>query len=152
MVAYYAAAFKTGSYPSITQDQVWLISRSHPVGVDVADPLGKPTGWDWVRTSPTCNATYWPGCNLQESDNLQAVVFATAPAMLNLASGANAHTVTVNAGINKVTIPNAPGTISGTLVRGGQTIIDVTPTASQFTFVQTPKSYNYNAFVAHGSA
>ena len=56
---YYATAFKTGNYPSISQDQIIMWSRPHPHDATASnDGAGQPTGWQ------------------NTDDNLYAVVLA----------------------------------------------------------------------------
>jgi hypothetical protein len=49
MTSYYATAFKTGSYPKVTKDQIFLWARPHPKGANSGDSVGKPTTWETVR-------------------------------------------------------------------------------------------------------
>jgi glucan endo-1,3-alpha-glucosidase len=52
MGMYYIQAFKTGRYPAITKDAVYITSRPHAHDAIAAnDGLGRPLGWDWVRRS-----------------------------------------------------------------------------------------------------
>ena len=47
----YAQAFKTGVFPTLVKDEVFIWSRPHPASATAAsDSLGKPTGWDTVRS------------------------------------------------------------------------------------------------------
>lgn len=88
----------------------------------------------------------------QTADVLWAVVFAKASASVTLTSGSNTQTFSIQAGITKLQLASAPGTISGTLSRNGATVISVAPSGAQFTYVTSPATYNYNAFSAEGSA
>ncbi|KAF8644534.1 hypothetical protein AX16_008410 [Volvariella volvacea WC 439] len=128
MSQYYITAFKTGSYPPITQDVIYYWARPHPTHATAsADPLGKPTGWDWSE------------------DFLWAAVFATGPASVTLQCGGSSQTFNVNAGVNKLKVPTAPGRITVSMNRNGATIINQSP--SDFTFTNNPTLYNYNAYV-----
>lgn len=49
MTSYYATAYKTGSYPAITTDKVYLWARPHPANADAPDPVGKPDNFQLVR-------------------------------------------------------------------------------------------------------
>lgn len=50
MVKVYATAFKTGTFPTLAKDQVFMWSRPHPASALIlSDALGKPLGWNWVR-------------------------------------------------------------------------------------------------------
>ena len=45
---YYIAAFKTGAYPKIKKDRIFLWGRLYPAAASSPDPVDKPTGWQWV--------------------------------------------------------------------------------------------------------
>lgn len=133
LIKVYATAFKTGTFPTLVQDQVFVWSRPHPASATAsADSLGKPTGWDWT------------------TDYVWAVVFNTAAATLTVSSGSSSQTFSVGAGVAKVKVPSAAGAIRATLSRGGVNVVDVAPTT--FSYTLSPTTYNYNAFVAGGSS
>jgi glucan endo-1,3-alpha-glucosidase len=50
MTRYYASAFKSGAYPTITEDNVYIWSRPHSRDAWAADPVGRPQNADWVCT------------------------------------------------------------------------------------------------------
>jgi len=128
MSQYYITAFKTGSYPAITQDVIYYWSRPHPTfATAYADGLPPPSGFDWAE------------------DFLWAAVFSTAQASVTLKMGGSQQTFAVGPGVTKLKIPTAPGQITVAMVRNGQTIIDQTP--NDFTFITNPALYNYNAYV-----
>ncbi|CCM03533.1 uncharacterized protein FIBRA_05667 [Fibroporia radiculosa] len=135
MTNYYATAFRTGQYPAITEDQLYLWARPHPKDASAtSDPIGKPTSYELTE------------------DKLWAVVFATAPGTVTLSSGSSTTNASVPAGVTKLSLPLTPGSgMSGTLSRNGATVVQVAPSASQYTFNQNPQTYNYNAFVAYAS-
>ncbi|KAF8881503.1 glycosyl hydrolase family 71-domain-containing protein [Infundibulicybe gibba] len=131
MSQYYITAFKTGSYPQITEDVIYYWARPHPAQATASsDGLGKPSGFDWTE------------------DSLWAAVFATSASTVTLRCGSSSQTFNVNPGVSKLKIPLAAGQITVTMVKNGQTVINKTPT--DFTFVTNPTLYNYNAYV--GSA
>lgn len=45
MTKHYATAFKTGSYPDVTEDKLYLWARPHPKDADAPDGVGKPTNF-----------------------------------------------------------------------------------------------------------
>jgi len=51
LTSYYSTAFKTGSYPPVTKDQIILWSRPHPALATAPDPVGQPTNFQIVRLS-----------------------------------------------------------------------------------------------------
>lgn len=49
LIKYYATAWKTGAYPKITKDQVFVMARPHPaMATATGDSIGAPTGRDRV--------------------------------------------------------------------------------------------------------
>jgi glucan endo-1,3-alpha-glucosidase len=55
MTKYYADAYRTGTWPTITQDKLYLWARPHPASASApSDPLGLPTGAGWVRIAFPC--------------------------------------------------------------------------------------------------
>lgn len=50
MTNYYATAFKTGSYPAITEDKIYLWARTHPKEANSPDSVAKPTNFELVRS------------------------------------------------------------------------------------------------------
>ena len=108
MIAYYAPAFKTGTYPS-PSDNLWLWSRPHPKGANATAPSNpKPTGWDYT------------------DDNVYALV--------TLSSGTNTGTWALPAGLSKLSLTSLPGSIGGTVVRGSSTVKSYDSTGT-FTYV-----------------
>ncbi|KAH9950531.1 glycoside hydrolase [Amylocystis lapponica] len=136
MTNYYAQAFKTGSYPEITEDKIYMWARPHQKDATASnDGVGKPSNYEL------------------DQDNLWAVVFATAPSTVTLAtSDSNSQTFPVDAGVTKLTVPLTPGGyMHGTIARNGASVVDLRP--ADYTFQSNPQTYNYNAYVAYsGSA
>ncbi|THH27989.1 hypothetical protein EUX98_g6196 [Antrodiella citrinella] len=134
MTNYYATAYKTGNYPEITEDKLYMWARPHPKDANSADGVGKPTNFEMFQ------------------DTLWAVYFATAPATVTLSTADGVtQSFNVQAGANKLSTQLTPGGyMHGTVVRNGQTIIDLKPDG--YTFNPNPPSYNYNAFVAFQGA
>ncbi|CAK9783200.1 hypothetical protein CC85DRAFT_287563 [Cutaneotrichosporon oleaginosum] len=125
---YYATAYKTGSYPPIEKDQIIVWARPHSALATAPDPVGRPAGYDWTE------------------DNLYAVVFATAPAVATLTSGGTSISFNVPAGLSKIKMPLAPGSIGGAIERGGQRIATY-DSGALYSFTTTPAAYNYNYLV-----
>ncbi|EDR13362.1 glycoside hydrolase family 71 protein [Laccaria bicolor S238N-H82] len=134
LTQYYATAFKTGSYPAIEKDQIYMWSRPHSSSAQAPDPVGQPDNFQLPQ------------------DAIWAVVLTTAPSSVTLAtSPTTSTTVNVPAGLTKLTMPiSAGGTMKGTITRNGQTVVELNPTG--FTFQGSPKTYNFNAFVASATA
>ncbi|KAJ3534356.1 hypothetical protein NMY22_g6963 [Coprinellus aureogranulatus] len=134
MTKYYAEVFKTGEYPKIEKDRIYLWSRPHPANAKASeDPLAPPDNFELTE------------------DAVWAVVFATAPSKVTLSTGDSAEnqkTFDVPAGVSKLSVPITPGgTMKGTVERDGKVIVEVAPTPEEFTFQGAPKTYNYNVFV-----
>lgn len=134
MTGYFAAGFKTGAFPAITEDKLYLWARPHPAGASAPDPVGKPDNFEL------------------DQDVLWAVVFATAPGSVTLYTSDSAQqTFQVQAGVNKLQMELTPGGyMRGVLTRDGQTVIDLRPQG--YTFTATPQTYNFNAFTAFAGA
>jgi glucan endo-1,3-alpha-glucosidase len=129
LIAYYAPAFKTGSYPAIKQDQLFLWSRPHSKNTTATSPTNaKPTRWQ------------------DTDDNLYAVALLTAPATVQIYSGSNKGTFTLPAGLSKLLVQSSPGTIGGSIIRNSATVKSW-DSAGSFSYVLTPVDYNFNYFV-----
>lgn len=129
LTRYYATAFKTGAYPKIEKDSITMWSRPHAArAIATNDHVGQPRGFDYT------------------DDNLYAVVLLTAPATVTLVSGSTSKDFTAPAGLSKIKIPSAPGSIGGKVVRNGQTVASY-DAGSAFQWTTTPQKYNFNYFV-----
>lgn len=53
MTSYYATAYKTGSYPQITEDKLYMWARPHTKDANAPDPVGKPDNYELVSLSIT---------------------------------------------------------------------------------------------------
>ncbi|THH14940.1 hypothetical protein EW146_g5466 [Bondarzewia mesenterica] len=133
MTSYYATAFKTGSFPAIKADKIYMWSRSHSRDANAPDPVGKPSNFELME------------------DALWAVAMTTSPATVTLSTSSdNTQSFNVPAGMTKLSIPISPGgTMHGIIQRNGQTVVDFQPAG--FTFNGSPQTYNFNAFVAVSS-
>lgn len=58
LTSYFATAYKTGSYPTVSQDKVYLWARPHPKDANAPDPVGKPANFDIVCSSIDLNLKY----------------------------------------------------------------------------------------------
>ncbi|KAG6890649.1 hypothetical protein C0995_006625 [Termitomyces sp. Mi166 len=134
LTCYYATAFKTGSFPSIEKDEIFMWSRTHPTHATAPDPVGQPTNFELFE------------------DVVWAVVMVTAPSTVVLStSSQNSKIFHVPAGLTKLSIPISAGDgMKGIILRDGITTVALDP--SNFTFEKNPEVYNFNAFVASASA
>ncbi|KAH0831955.1 glycoside hydrolase family 71 protein [Lanmaoa asiatica] len=133
MTSYYATAFKTGTYPTISKDRIFMWSRPHPALATAPDPVARPTNYEI------------------SADKIWVVVFATSPANVTLStSSTESQTFPVTTGVTKLSLLiNAGGYMKAVLQRNGQTIVNLQP--ESFYFNPSPSSYNFNAFVASSS-
>ncbi|KAJ9124508.1 hypothetical protein QFC24_003299 [Naganishia onofrii] len=133
MTKYYAQAFKTGSWPTIASDSVFVWARPHPKAATASDDtIGRPTGWD--RTD----------------DNLYAVVFATDSATVTLTAGKNTQSYAVTKGVNKLKLSSSAGSITAKMVRNGKTVASY-DAGDAYTYDESPSTYNFNYFVGSSS-
>lgn len=154
MTSYYATAFKTGSYPAITQDKIYMWARTHPKEANSPDSVPKPTNYEMVRLSffdvdaASASVILIWRCFAQTQDTLWALVFAAEPSNVTLAtSDSNSESFSVPAGVSKLSYAlTSGGYMHGTISRNGQSVVDLMP--ANYTFNPNPPSYNYNIFVA----
>jgi glucan endo-1,3-alpha-glucosidase len=133
LTKYYAQAFKTGSWPTITSDSIVVWARPHPKAATASnDSIGRPSGWD--RTD----------------DDMYALVFATDSGTVTLTAGSNTQIYPVTKGVNKLKLASSPGSMSAKLVRNGQTVTSY-DAGSAYTYTLTPTTYNFNYFVGSSS-
>ncbi|KAK2465337.1 hypothetical protein APHAL10511_002691 [Amanita phalloides] len=136
---YYSAAFKSGSYPPIEADQIYMWARPHPANASASDdPVGPPSNGDlfqdvvWVAVMATRNST---------------VVLCTDSSL----SSDQQSTFDVPAGLSRLSVPIKPGGIMyGAIRRGNQTLVELRP--HEFVFNGSPTQYNFNVFIAGAQA
>ncbi|KAJ9121473.1 hypothetical protein QFC22_002089 [Naganishia vaughanmartiniae] len=126
LVKYYATAWKTGSYPKITSDQVFVMARPHSaMATATSDSIGAPTGRD--RTQ----------------DNFYAQVHLTAPAIVYMVTNSKTTTYSGVAGVNRFEAPLEIGSGVEVLVgRNGATTASVT--IPDYTFSNSTALYNFS--------
>ncbi|KAJ7250848.1 glycoside hydrolase [Mycena haematopus] len=132
----YAESFKTGNPPVIAQDEIIMYSRPHPANAQSPDPVGPPTNFQVTQ------------------DAVWAIVMATAPGSVTLSTTAtDAQSFDVQAGINKLSIPIAPGgTLNAELSRNGASVVTLANPGTNFTFNGAPETFNYNILVTSAIA
>lgn len=132
LTGYYVNAFKTGVYPNIVTDKIFLWARPHGKDDSAPDPwCGRPNNAEWT------------------DDYVWALLFATAPGTLELSQGPSRGLFDVNAGVNKLKLPSGVTNagVTAVLRRAGVPIFSYT---APITFTHNPPSYNFNAFVFVG--
>ena len=130
MTGYYTTAFKTGVWPSITADKIFIWGRPHGVNDNAPDGLGRPDRYTWA------------------TDKLQAVLFSTGAGSLTITQGSSSTTTQVKAGVNKISLDlgTAQG-VTAVLTRGGSQVFSF---SAPISFGHSPSSYNFNANTASG--
>jgi hypothetical protein len=48
LITYYIKAYKTGTYPSVKNDRIFMWGRLYPAGATAPDPVPIPNNWQWV--------------------------------------------------------------------------------------------------------
>ncbi|KAE9396163.1 hypothetical protein BT96DRAFT_996979 [Gymnopus androsaceus JB14] len=139
MCDYYITAFKTGTYPLITDDTIYFWMRPHPAGIDANnDPLPKPTGWDWT------------------SDTLWSAVFCSSTCSVTLQVGSVwKNFEDLPYGVNKIRLElneTAYGPVTVSMRKDGQEMIYYTTGDDGFQYRPTTEQYNYNAWVGFARA
>lgn len=154
MTSYYVQAYKTGSYPTVTDDKIYIWARPHPKNaIAVYDPVGPPNNFQMVGILPDIlSIAGFITTHLADSqtqDLMWAVVFARAPCDVDLwTSDTNTQTFTVPAGVTKLSMPltETGGFMRARLRRNGAIVTDFAP--SNYFYQSTPQTYNFNAFTA----
>lgn len=116
--AWYISRWKTGSYPTILRDAIYLSHRSRTFGATI-------TG------SQTSFLSQWPRGSMSAlANNIEVLTFLTASATINVTIGGNNYSYTAPAGMNVQTYPVpgavAAGSISVFAVRSTVTVASVT--------------------------
>jgi len=151
---YYISAFKSGVYPKVLRDRIFLWARLYPSGADVPqDGIGRPSGWQNVRSSPALSSFLpdWLTWAPSQTENfLWAMIFSTGGNVsVTLRCGSHSETTELSGtGAFKLRMPltGPGGQVSATLRRDGAGVITLVPVG--FVFSNHPTSYNFNAFVA----
>jgi hypothetical protein len=103
--AYYLAKWKTGTYPTIKRDALYV---SHRISTwDNHNTQVSQTKWQTPRSAST-----QPGQNI-----VDVMSFLTAPGNVTVKVGSNTYTYAAPAGVFNKSFPLANGTVSATLSR-----------------------------------
>jgi hypothetical protein len=109
--AYHLVRFKTGAFPPIVRDVIYLSHRVQEANAAVTgetSPMSLRSG-----TGPT-------------RDDVEVLTFLTAPAEVTVTVGASTYTFTAPAGLNAQLYPIESGTVSAAAARGGVTVARIT--------------------------
>ncbi len=107
LMRYYVEAFKSGSYPSVTRDEVFLWVQAHPRKGNCSgskqDP--GPRGREWVRLmpAPSVSPAFSQINILQIQDRVSAYALLSSPGNATLACGPSSNTTAaVPCGLSKL--------------------------------------------------
>ncbi|KAF9479532.1 glycoside hydrolase family 71 protein [Pholiota conissans] len=129
LAQYYITAFKTGNYPSIKKDRVFLWGRLYPKNANTGDPIGRPDHSEWTE------------------DMLWGVVFLTHPSHFEMTCGGSRYSSDLPAGASKVKMPLRDDcNVKAVVTRDKKKTVDFAPAG--FHFSKNAPFYNFNAFVA----
>ncbi|MFI6582032.1 endo-1,3-alpha-glucanase family glycosylhydrolase [Embleya sp. NPDC050493] len=127
--AYYLARLKTGAWPVITRDTVYLTHR-------VQFAAARPTSGGQTRLMNPRSGTNSP------RDTVEVLSFLTAPATVNASIGGKAQPYQATAGLQAKLFPLAYGGNSAAVVRAGRTTATITsPHAVSKDFVRQDLGY-----------
>ena len=151
---YYSTAWKTGSYPAVTQNQIFLTARPHSKeAVCTGDSVGQPSKAAWVSKHST---SLFEGITvgtdllqfLQTDDNLYSLIFATGSGSLHLSIGSSSSSFSISPGVNKVKLPLDIGTPHAVLYdSAGSVAVDFAPSGFSYTG-NSCSAYNFNYYTA----
>jgi len=112
---YYIARWKTGQYPTILRDCLYLSHRSQMLGATLTGPMNNPMSQN-LR-----------GGNVSALRNdAEVLCFLTAPATITLTIDGVDHTYSAPAGLSAFHQAVTPGAISATATRGSAVVAEVT--------------------------
>lgn len=149
MTKYYADAWRTGVWPTITKNKIYISTRPAPKNASPSqyDSVGIPSNWQWVSYPPVSlrNMLSYTLFFSKTDDNIYCVVFSTGSYTLHLSIGSSSSTFTITAGVNKVKLAMAVGSPTASLVdSSGTTVLSFSPS---FGVVSNPPSYNFNYYI-----
>uniref|UniRef100_A0AAU2JXC8 Glycoside hydrolase family 71 protein n=1 Tax=Streptomyces sp. NBC_00049 TaxID=2903617 RepID=A0AAU2JXC8_9ACTN len=111
LTSYYLTRFKTGSWPKIVRDTLYLTARTQFAN---ADPTGDQSLLMSLRKGSAA-----------PRDTVEVLSFLTAPAVVRTAVGSASDTHDAPAGLHSELLPLKPGTHSAEVVRDGKAAADV---------------------------
>ncbi|KAJ3508394.1 hypothetical protein NLJ89_g5780 [Agrocybe chaxingu] len=129
LMHYYIIGYKTGRFPEIQNDRIFLWGRLYPAQADAPDSIGKPINFQWTK------------------DYVWGLIFLTDPAHLELSCGAKSLGVELASGVNKVNLSLTEDcSVRAVLTRKSKVVLDFKPPG--YNFARFPKNYNFNYFIA----
>lgn len=129
--SYYLTRFKTGAYPAIVRDTVYVVHRNQPFGAPAA-PESTQTKLQKIRANGGT-----------PKDNVEFLTFLTGAATVNATVGGAAKSYAAPAGVKSTLYPLALGLNGADVVRNGQTTASVdSPFQVKGTFVAQDMLYS----------
>ncbi|KAH6904267.1 alpha-1,3-glucanase [Coprinopsis sp. MPI-PUGE-AT-0042] len=125
---YYIAAYKTGQFPFIPRDSIFLWGRLYPALADAPnDPVAKPSNYRFTE------------------DFVWAVVLLSSDAQFTLSCGDSNIRMSLPGGLSKVRLHlDTDCHVRAVVTRNSRTVLDFSPEG--YAFQKAPPSYNFNAF------
>ncbi|MFC9294712.1 glycoside hydrolase family 71 protein [Streptomyces sp. NPDC057010] len=111
LTSYYLTRFKTGSWPEIVRDTLYLTARTQFAD---ADPTGRQSLLMTVRKGSAA-----------PRDTVEVLSFLTAPGAVRTTVGGAGASYEAPAGVHSELLPLKPGAASARVVRGGKTRAEV---------------------------
>ncbi len=111
LTSYYLTRFKTGSWPKIVRDTLYLTSRTQFAG---ADPTGDQSKVMTLRES-----------SAKARDQVEVLAFLTAPATVRTTAGSTTTARDLKPGVHPVLSPLRVGAVSADALRDGRRIASV---------------------------
>jgi hypothetical protein len=108
ITAYYIERYKTGTFPAITKDVLFLSHRNQPL-----------TGATYQSGQTELMTQAQRSAMTPLRDRVEALTYLTAPATVRVRIGSSSYTYDAPAGEYAKTFPNALGTVSGSFSRNG---------------------------------
>lgn len=132
---YYLTKFKTGSYPAITSDVLYVTHR-------VQSYKTLPPYKDYMTQR---SGSY----NTPARDTVEVLSFLTSPATIEVTVGTKSYSYSAPAGVSAKTFPLATGYTTATAVRSGKTVATV-KTKDAVTATVTQQDLTYHAVSSNG--
>lgn len=111
LTSYYLTRFKTGSWPKIVRDTLYLTARTQFAAAD-------PTGRQSLLMSPRKGSA-------APRDTVEVLSFLTGPGEIRTAVGPAKAAHRAPAGVHSELLPLKPGTVSARLLRDGKAAAEV---------------------------
>lgn len=117
--AYYLVRFKTGSYPTIKRDTIYLTHRSQLVNATYQCSVYETPQIPCALLMESTDGT------IADFDFVETTVFLTQSATLEVSVGGQTYTYALDAGMQVVTSPLSVGTVSARILRNSQVVTSV---------------------------